>query len=224
MEVARISRPSIRFVFDRKKAGELAAALVQLAGGSMPMLKLLKLMYLADRTSLIETGFPITGDDLVAMGNGPVLSTTYDGLKPRTTVELPYVSNATGSVRIIEAPPAAGQLSDYEIELARRVWAKFGHMTGQQLITFLHREAHEWKPPAQGSSASAIRTSIIRPPQLQLTYGSFAPSRCPTLTSASSSASRPISRTSAIAPVPSRRASTTSSSTGASWSFGRPES
>lgn len=156
------NRPPIRFVYDREKAGELAAHLVQQSGGSIPMLKLLKLMYLADRTSLIETGFSVTGDAMVAMGKGPVLSATYDRLKPQSAVDLPYVSNATGTVRVTEPPPAAGQLSDYEIELSRRVWAKFGHMTGEQLIAYLHREAHEWKPPAEGSSEPIDPADILR--------------------------------------------------------------
>ncbi len=156
------SRPSIRFVYDREKAGELAAHLLQLGGGSMPMLKLLKLMYLADRTSLIETGFPVTGDDMVAMGKGPVLSATYDRLKPASDMQLPFVSSATGSIRLTAVPPTSGQLSDYEIELSRRVWAKFGHMTGEQLISYLHREAREWKPPAVGSSEPIDPADILR--------------------------------------------------------------
>ena len=39
----------------------------------MAYIKLIKLMYLADRRCLIETGFPITGDRMVSMPKGPEL-------------------------------------------------------------------------------------------------------------------------------------------------------
>src|SRR5207245_2612690 len=86
----------IRFAYDQQKASELAAHFLLVAGGSMPMLKLLKLMYHADRTSLIETGFPVTGDTIVAMDNGPVLSKTYDHLKPTGSLE--YIRSEPGDV------------------------------------------------------------------------------------------------------------------------------
>ncbi|HLQ14430.1 MAG TPA: Panacea domain-containing protein [Candidatus Eisenbacteria bacterium] len=133
---------------------------MNLAGGEIPMLKLLKLMYLVDRTSLIETGFPVTGDTIVAMGNGPVLSKTYDHLKP--TGELPFVASEPGNVRLQGSPPADGHLSDYEIKLARRIFEQFGAMSGQQLIDYLHRTVPEWKSPPVGSSALIDPVDILR--------------------------------------------------------------
>jgi len=135
----------IRFAYDQQKASELAARFLQLAGGSMPLLKLLKLMYLADRTSLIETGFPITGDTIVAMDNGPVLSKTYDHLKPTGSLE--YIRSEPGDVSLQSAPPNNGCLSDYEIGVVGRIFKEFGHRSGSQLIAELHRSAPEWKPP-----------------------------------------------------------------------------
>lgn len=57
---------------------QLAARFLRKAGGSMPYLKLLKLMYYADRQMLITRGTLITFDKWVAMKLGPVLSMTYD--------------------------------------------------------------------------------------------------------------------------------------------------
>jgi uncharacterized phage-associated protein len=150
----------MRFVYDRSKADELAAHLLEQASGSMPMLKLLKLMYLADRTSLIETGFPITGDAIVAMDNGPVLSNTYDRLKP--TGGLGFISHEPGNVTLDAPPPVDGQLSDYEIEVARRVFEKFGQMSGQQLTNYLHGHAPEWEAPPTGSSRPIDPAAILR--------------------------------------------------------------
>ena len=41
-------------------------------------IKLIKLLYLADRAALIETGSPITGDRYVSMKFGPVLSNVFE--------------------------------------------------------------------------------------------------------------------------------------------------
>ncbi len=47
----------------------------------MSYLRLLKLLYIADREWLAETGESITGDRACAMKQGPVLSTVYDLVK-----------------------------------------------------------------------------------------------------------------------------------------------
>src|SRR6185312_10095771 len=43
----------------------------------MHYLKLLKLMYLADREALLRWGIPISTDRYVSMDHGPVVSNTY---------------------------------------------------------------------------------------------------------------------------------------------------
>lgn len=43
----------------------------------MPKLTLLKLLYIADRESLFNYGYTITGDTMIAMKFGSVLSATY---------------------------------------------------------------------------------------------------------------------------------------------------
>ena len=51
----------------------------------MSYLRLLKLLYIADREWLAETGESITGDRVYAMKQGPVLSTLYDLIKGNGT-------------------------------------------------------------------------------------------------------------------------------------------
>jgi uncharacterized phage-associated protein len=150
----------MRFFYDRAKADELAGHLLQLGGKSMGMLKLLKLMYLADRTSLIETGFLITGDAIVAMDMGPVLSNTYNRLKP--TGDMGFISHEPGNVILKAQPPTDGLLSDYEIGVARQIFKNFGHMTGRQLTDYLHRHAPEWEAPPTGSSRPIDPAAILR--------------------------------------------------------------
>ncbi len=68
----------MRYLFEEKKAAQAAAYLLKLHGEPMKYFVLIKLLYLADRQSLIETGLPITGDKMVSMPHGPVLSQILD--------------------------------------------------------------------------------------------------------------------------------------------------
>ena len=65
--------------FSVERTAQAAAVLLRRADGHrMPYIRLLKLLYVADRESVRGTGFPITGDDPCAMRRGPVLSITHD--------------------------------------------------------------------------------------------------------------------------------------------------
>jgi hypothetical protein len=59
------TEPTIKFVFNEKKAAQAAAYLLKLHGGKMDYRKLLTLLYLADRKLLAERGRTITGDEFV---------------------------------------------------------------------------------------------------------------------------------------------------------------
>ena len=69
---------AMRLPFNEKKATQAAAYLLRLRGGRMSYMKLIKLLYLADRISLNRRGRPITTDRYVSMDRGPVLSRTLN--------------------------------------------------------------------------------------------------------------------------------------------------
>ena len=64
--------------FNERKATQAAAFLLKIRGGRMSYLKLIKLLYLADRAALARWGRPITTDRHVSMNHGPVLSRVLD--------------------------------------------------------------------------------------------------------------------------------------------------
>jgi hypothetical protein len=71
---------SMQLTYREPKAAQAAALLLQRAGGTMNHMKLIKLLYLADRRALVQWGRPITFDYYVSMPHGPVLSFTLDRL------------------------------------------------------------------------------------------------------------------------------------------------
>jgi uncharacterized phage-associated protein len=75
---------SFRFVV-RKTVQAAALLLSHEPNQTTEYLRLLKLLYIADRESLKETERPIAGDRADSMKLGPVLSQTYDLIKPECT-------------------------------------------------------------------------------------------------------------------------------------------
>ena len=64
-------------MYNERRTAEAAAYLLHRAGGTLPALKLMNLLYLAERLSLKRYGEPLTGDRLVSMPHGPVLVNTW---------------------------------------------------------------------------------------------------------------------------------------------------
>jgi uncharacterized phage-associated protein len=153
----------MKFVFNEEKAAEAAAFLLERAGGSMPYIRLIKLLYLADRQSLIETGQPIVGDQAVSMDHGPVLSVVYDLIKGSRQSRLwpRFVTRDGYDVRLQQPPPRDGALSDYELDVLAAVFARYRDTDTWALIDRMHDELPEWVDP-EGSSTPIAPETILR--------------------------------------------------------------
>jgi uncharacterized phage-associated protein len=150
-------------LFDERRAAQVAAFLLFRAGGRLPLIKLVKLMYLAERLSLKRYGEPITGDRLVAMPHGPVLSMTYDHINGA----LPsleggwetWIADREGHVvalrdesKIRSPEQDLLRLSDSDLEVLEETWKEFGHWDRWDLVRYTHSDAcPEWEDP-EGSS------------------------------------------------------------------------
>ena len=119
----------------------------------MSYMKLIKLLYLVDRRSLLERGAPVTYDRYVSMQHGPVLSETLDlinyGSSPseesywETHIDQDsrYEVSLTGDCPVDE-------LSDAELALARAVHAEFGALDRWAVVDYVHR-LPEWRDPGE---------------------------------------------------------------------------
>jgi uncharacterized phage-associated protein len=124
------------------------------------VLKVIKLVYLADRESIKRFGFPILDEPRVSMPHGPVNSTTYSHIQGEYDLEacgwskyLRDRSNHQVSVRQ-DAPTDYDELSDADISCLDSVWDEFGHMGKYELRDWTHSKGNipEWEDPF-GSSA-----------------------------------------------------------------------
>ena len=155
----------IRFPFRERKASQAAAHLLKLHGNEMYYLLLIKLLYLADRHALIERGLPITGDRLVSMDYGPVLSKVKDlltmELEGDGTIWGEYVSEPSQwKVTGRKEDPETDELSEFEIAVLDQVNADHGSTDRFELSKWTH-DLPEWQDP-HGSSLPIDPGDILR--------------------------------------------------------------
>src|SRR5579862_7488073 len=64
--------------FNEVKATQAAGKFLELAGGTINYMVLIKLLYMLDRAAMSKWGRPVTFDEYYSMKNGPVLSEVHD--------------------------------------------------------------------------------------------------------------------------------------------------
>ncbi len=154
----------MRFVFSERRAAQAAAHLLQLHGGTMNYMVLIKLLYLSDKEALIHTGQPITGDRMLSMDNGPVLSRVLDfinmGRPDDVTPWFEYISEPHAyEVSLIRAAET-DELSAYELRVLDAVHETYGRMNKWALVRWTHT-LPEWSDPA-GSCFAIDPDDILR--------------------------------------------------------------
>ena len=146
------------FRFNIQKTIQAIAALLHFhESREMSYLRMLKLLYLADRESLKETGRPITGDRVVAMEHGPVLSSVYDLIKGEHTGWAEwseYLGKKGYRIELI-CDPGNGALSKYEIAKLRELTGRYAEQNEWDLVEIVH-ELEEWKKNDPGKSSKPI--------------------------------------------------------------------
>ncbi len=136
----------IRFKFNEKIATQAAAFLLGLHRGQMDILRLMKLLYLAERESLGESGSPIIGDDYFALKHGPIVSRTNLLAQPKEgkTYWGQHLLR-DGHFVVVHDDPGKGELSPCQLDILRRVADRHRNKDTFQLVTFTHsRNLPEW--------------------------------------------------------------------------------
>jgi uncharacterized phage-associated protein len=145
--------------FKEKKATEAAAFLLKLRGGKMSYLKLIKLLYLADREALSRWGFSLTNDTHVSMPHGPVVSNTYNLMIDEADKPFwsRYITPPLGEYEIaLREDCPTDELSRAEEKLLTEIFEQYGHLTRWQLRDFTHT-LPEWHDPHGSSVPISVR-------------------------------------------------------------------
>ena len=144
--------------FNETKATQAAAYLIKRRGqGFMSYMKLIKLLYFADREALLRWGSPITADTFYSMDRGPVLSRVLElvteGASPQESHFWEQHLQPCGDHEIeMIADPSNGELSEVEEELLDEVYERFGGLSRWKIVDEVHK-LPEWEDPRGGRIA-----------------------------------------------------------------------
>ncbi len=159
----------IRFPYRERKTAQAAAHLLALNGGEMHYLLLIKLLYLADRHALINVGRPITGDWLVSMDYGPVLSQTLTLISPGVNPDngvghdwYEYISEPTADKKVgpLKQNAESDELSESDLDTLGHIFETYGGWDRWKLSKWTHT-LPEWRDP-HGSSLQIAPETILR--------------------------------------------------------------
>lgn len=170
---ARKNIRSTTSLFNERKAAQAAAYLLYKADGTLALIKLMKLMYLAERLSLKQYGETITGDAFVSMPHGPVLSMTYEHMKGALPSqhggwETWIADRADNTLSLQDASMIRSPeqdllaLSEADLECLEETWTEYGHYDKWKLRNMTHNGlCPEWEDPG-GSSKPIPMKKLLR--------------------------------------------------------------
>jgi len=133
----------LQFSFDFQKSIEMSGLFLALADGRMHNVRLMKLLYMADRKCLEAEARIITGDKFFAMRKGPVLSTIHDlirGKNYQSSIWQHYL-RTDGHDVVVDNDPGVGELCRFEKEIIHNVY----HGTKDSDVVQLTHAFPEWK-------------------------------------------------------------------------------
>ncbi len=138
--------------FDSAKAAQIASYFATRSDGQIEKLKLVKLMYLAERESLARHAHPMFYDELYSMQHGPVCSSVMDGLNGRIPSWKSYLSAKNNIIRPTHAisRDEMDEVSDADFAIIEDLWARFSEMTASQIRNYTHRNCAEYQEIESG--------------------------------------------------------------------------
>lgn len=137
-------------MFSVSKLVHVVAFFLQKGGGSMSKLKLMKLLYLSERESLLLFGFGIVSDKLCSLPSGPALvgtaellsgsfaSDELDGWIKHSGDHVVELKKSNVSVNDLD------ELSLSDLEILEKVWENCGKMDKWQIRDYVCHHCPEW--------------------------------------------------------------------------------
>jgi uncharacterized phage-associated protein len=153
----------MQFRFKFVQTLQASACLLRLDSKKMSYLRLLKLLYIADREWLAETGESITGDRAYAMKQGPVLSTVYDLIKGNGSKagEWDDFIHTEGYAVELVTDPGRGELSKGIVEKLTEVTGRYRDTDDLELSELTH-EFNEWTDNFKGCASPISWQEILQ--------------------------------------------------------------
>jgi uncharacterized phage-associated protein len=152
----------MKYEFDEIKATQASAYLIKKYGGTLNYLKLMKMLYIANRQSLLECGSPIVPDSFVSMKYGPVLSNLYDKInlsssKTESSFWNEHLKVSNYSITLVKDPDN-GKLSRRSMRILDEIDKQWHEKPPFEIAQWTHdnKNIPEWSNPGDSSIPIAI--------------------------------------------------------------------
>ncbi len=148
--------------FREDKTTQAAALFIKLNNGSIDQIKLIKLLYIAEREALKRWKRPITFDSYVSMNKGPVLSQTLDlihGEDETSSIWHKFISAPQNYNLSLITDPGTEKLSRAEEDLIKEIFNSYGNIDKWELCEMSH-DFREWQNP-KGSAIPIAYSDIL---------------------------------------------------------------
>ena len=149
--MGKLAKP-ISFSYDRSKTPQVVLWLLHRHGGSMDKLKLVKMVFFADREHLVHYGRPIVGGHYFTMKRGPVSSEFKDYVDGKMAeVEPPFALK--GQFNLIATQPIdENWLSSSDREILDAIYYKYKDCSPIQMASISHQfKAYKRNIPPENS-------------------------------------------------------------------------
>jgi uncharacterized phage-associated protein len=148
--------------FRSKKAAQAAAYFVHQNMPTIEKMKLIKLLYLAERESIEKRGRPMFFDKFFSMKDGPICSNALDGINGQLdqAIWADYISKIDRkTIKSVGplVPAAQDQISKSDLSILQDVQKKFGHMPAHQIRSWTHKNCPEYKSVSVGRREISYR-------------------------------------------------------------------
>ena len=156
------------FRLDPRRAVQAAGFLLRLHGRPMGRMRLLKLLYLADRESMRLCGRPIVGGHYANMDNGPILSEVYNLIKAETLVGADlwdkHIALAEHPKVKLIAETSTDCLSETDQNFLKQFHQMFEGRSDSAVWQYVHdpRVVPEYRQPPAGSSTPIATAEILK--------------------------------------------------------------
>lgn len=156
-------KPEAALGFDHLKSIQTIAYFVRKAGGRAEKLKLIKLVYLADRRSFERRGKPLNFDSYFSLPHGPVASSALNGmdhqLQDPAWDALAQAENRR-DVTIV-GDVAEDHLSRADRTILDETWNEFGALTASQIRNWTHKHCPEYVEVGPSASLPIDLSEIL---------------------------------------------------------------
>lgn len=142
----------MNFPNNSRKATDAIARLIEKSGKDVDYLRIAKLIYLADRRSILARGVPIFGGKYFSMNKGPTISEFMNYTHSRNAPRwVEVISIRDGNALNIIGKTNYNSLSEYEIKVLDSIVEEHFNQTTVELVKWCHENCPEYEEVSVGA-------------------------------------------------------------------------